>query len=166
MLIKLLKTLVYSRYTLSLKVLLSVFSKGIIDSFIDNSFQVTQLASINRCRLYLQVIHLSDITTGDGYRIDKSSYAGSVNKCLHTKYLWPVQSKPGNADWKEWRKSITIAFFVVLIALILPISYQLNEWDDEIPITRWYWCYDESTDTLYNSIKDILVWQYTTVHSR
>ena len=101
--------------------------------FIDNGFQGVQLVSINRCCLYLQVIHLSDITTDVGYRIDKLNYTGSINTCLHTECLYPVQGKLGNSDWIEWRKSTTTAFFVGLPDLIPPISYQLNDWDEEMP---------------------------------
>ena len=97
--------------------------------FIDNGFHGIQLASINRCRIYLQVITLSDISTGDGLRIDKSTYTGVKNTNIRTEYLWPVQGKPGKTDWVEWRRAIATVFFVGLPALILPTSYQLNEWD-------------------------------------
>ena len=50
--------------------------RNLIQCFIDNGLYGSQLASINRCQLYLQVLNLSDITKGDGLRIDKSSYSG------------------------------------------------------------------------------------------
>lgn len=46
--------------------------RNLMQCFIDNGFHSEQLTTINRCRLYLQVVTLSDISTGDGYYIDKS----------------------------------------------------------------------------------------------
>ena len=62
--------------------------------FIYNGLYGSQLASINRCQLYLQVFTLSDITTGDGLRIDKPSYSGLkiriqvLNTCCLFKMNW------------------------------------------------------------------------------
>ena len=66
--------------------------------FIDNIYQGLKLASINRGRLYLQVINLLDITTGHGYHIERSSYTELKNQCVYLEYLWPVQGNPGKAD--------------------------------------------------------------------
>ena len=59
--------------------------KNMMNSFIANGYHGAQLSAINRCRLYLQVHSLSNITTGDGIRIEKSSYNGqtySVRTCV------------------------------------------------------------------------------------
>ena len=48
--------------------------RNIMESFVNNGYHSHQLASINRCRIFLKVIHLSDITTGDGQYISRDAY--------------------------------------------------------------------------------------------
>jgi hypothetical protein len=56
--------------------------------------------AINRCRLFLQVMFLSDITSGDGKRIRKEYllYNGSAPRPQDSKWEWPRQ-KPTQNDW-------------------------------------------------------------------
>ena len=56
--------------------------KNIMQCFINNGYHSMQLASINRCQVYLKVIHLLEIMTGDRYCISKLCYYGR-----HTKYV-------------------------------------------------------------------------------
>ena len=50
--------------------------KNLMEWFTNIGFYGLELAAINRCRLYLQVIYLSDITTGDGKYISPATYDG------------------------------------------------------------------------------------------
>ena len=59
-----------------------------------------------------------------------------------------------------------MVFFVGVPSLILPTSYQLNEWDENINVTSWYWWYDETDDIINKRVTDTLAWQYTTTHDR
>lgn len=106
-------------------------NKNLMQCFIDKGYQVMQLASINRCRLYLQVVYLSDITTGGGYHIERSSYLGLKNQCLKSEYQWLFQRKSGKLDWIERRRANNSVFFVGLPVLITHTSYRLHMWDDK-----------------------------------
>ena len=59
--------------------------------------------SLNRCRLFLQVLFLSDITNGDGTHIrrDYLLYNGSSRRPQNSRWEWPLQ-KPTRSDWTRW----------------------------------------------------------------
>ena len=70
-----------------------------MDPFITNSLQGLQLVTINQCRLFMQDIHLFDITSNDSYCIRHLIYRGENIKCLRTQYMWPEQGPPGTKNW-------------------------------------------------------------------
>ena len=57
--------------------------KNIMASFIANGYCGLQLASINMCRFFLQTIHLSTITTGDGKEYAKNHIIGFTIHVRH-----------------------------------------------------------------------------------
>ena len=65
--------------------------------------------SLNRCRLFLQVLFLSDITTGDGNEIRKDylSYVASARHPHKSRWEWPLQ-KPTTNDWDRWKDALRI----------------------------------------------------------
>ena len=70
-----------------------------MELFISNGYHGVELDSINICRVYLQEIHRSDISTGSTKQIYNTSYQGTPNYCLITEYEWPTQDKPRRGDW-------------------------------------------------------------------
>ena len=105
-----------------------------------NVIQVYQLAAINQCRLFLRVIFLLDISTGDGLYIYRSTYNGKPNHWLSKIYEWPKQEgKPGKTNWYKWKRAIESTFDVSMLTLQLPLPYQLREWDEDIPPMKWQW---------------------------
>ena len=69
--------------------------------FTNNGIPGYTLAAVNRCRFYLKEVYLSDISTGDGFCIDSSTYNSQLNKCLSDTYDWPNQGKLGKMDWHK-----------------------------------------------------------------
>ena len=137
-----------------------------MDYFISNGYHGIQLAAINRCRLYLQVINLSDITIGEGKRIQYTSYHRICNTIMKTEYEWLVQKIHGRLDWIEWRREIDSVFYVSVPFLLLPSNYQLKNWDEDIPTSRWNWWYYEIKYIIYQSLISTLSWKYTTQHQQ
>ena len=131
-------------------------NKNLMQYFTNNGIHGYKLASVNRCRLYLKVVLLSDITTGDGMYIDQSIYDGASNNCLADIYNWPNQCKPGKLDWNEWKRALELTFDVSVNNLRLSESYQLNEWDEDIPSTVWPWWYCSIEDRLYTRYSSTL----------
>ena len=67
----------------------------------------TQKRKLNYCRLYLQVTHVSDITTSDG----KKLHHGIMHKQesfnnQHQTLNWPEQQIPDKPTWKLWNQTL------------------------------------------------------------
>ncbi|KAI2512751.1 hypothetical protein MHU86_1539 [Fragilaria crotonensis] len=72
-------------------------------------FQPAQIRRINYCRLYLQAVTVSDISTNNGLQLDMSKREGqfslysSVTQCVRVN-----QDRPSDAEWKLWKKANTL----------------------------------------------------------
>jgi hypothetical protein len=66
-------------------------------------FTTRELQDINRCRLYLQVFFLSDITDHSGHTIEDWVKQGH-NQNNNSKWEWPVQQRP--TSWKAWKQAV------------------------------------------------------------
>ena len=76
----------------------------IMKSIIEHGFSKTDTKKANRCRLYLQVHTLSDITNGKGNQFNIDQWNGIIN---HTRiHNWPTQSNPSKKIWRVWRRCI------------------------------------------------------------
>jgi hypothetical protein len=69
-----------------------------------------QLLWVNKCRLYLRVIYLSDIVTGDGTSIEDIAWLGSMRMHPQREESWPNQQNPPMRAWLLWRKVLKSAF--------------------------------------------------------
>jgi hypothetical protein len=64
---------------------------------------VPTLKSINKVRMQLQIVWLSDITTADGRCLDKRFIKpGSTLKRNH--YQWPLKHSLSTVDWQRWKR--------------------------------------------------------------
>jgi hypothetical protein len=66
------------------------------------------LKSFNRCRLFLGVFFVSELTTADGKSITRQSWQGSRER--FSPFLWPHQPNPGPKSWRLWRRLLARAF--------------------------------------------------------
>ena len=66
-----------------------------------HQFRPGQIKRINWCRLYLNVVTLSDIATAKGDYIEKQLYDGTP--CRHSTWHQVEQKKPDSESWKQWR---------------------------------------------------------------
>jgi hypothetical protein len=81
-----------------------------------DEFTRAQVLAINRCRVYLQVISLSDMTSNDGIFLLKSYYLGTEDPTRHW-LRWPRQMKPRKQDWEQWRRDLKMFFGTVTTML-------------------------------------------------
>jgi hypothetical protein len=85
------------------------------DSYImDTSTLVTMTRKeqilINRCRLFLQVECLSDISDAEGKKILDEWYSPDTTKSSRSLKQWPLQGNPGQEAWKLWKKFLHSSF--------------------------------------------------------
>jgi len=73
--------------------------------FIQGGFQGNDLQTLNRCRMYLQVIYLSKICIGSSTAIEKSWWDGH-RTLSYTSYVWPRVHKPTMANWNLWHQAL------------------------------------------------------------
>ena len=81
---------------------------AIMEKFIQMRLPTSTLTRINRCRLYLQVITLSDIVSADGTIVLPAAKQGNFIEERPSNISWPKQGYPTKADWSEWRKAISL----------------------------------------------------------
>ena len=68
--------------------------KCIMDKLARGSSSLNQLIQINACRLYLNIIHLSDIVNPDGKTINNNLLIGCKQNYPSSKLNWPHQKYP------------------------------------------------------------------------
>ena len=87
---------------------------------------IEEVMSINRCRLYLQVATISDITSVDGRYITEHAWKGERDPDRESRWIWPTQARPTKKEWAIWRSCIHLV-------------WQVNEDNstDGIPLGLW-----------------------------
>jgi hypothetical protein len=82
-----------------------------MEEFLDLSLTGKELLAINKCRIYLRVLTLSDITSGNGKYITNDAFIGRRRlRQSHHSYQWPNWEQPSYKEWKVWRKAIQSVF--------------------------------------------------------
>jgi hypothetical protein len=66
----------------------------IMPALLDLGLNMQELITLNRCRLYLQAMYLSDICTGDGLAISGDAWMGNCLEVPRKQSSWPRQQRP------------------------------------------------------------------------
>jgi len=82
----------------------------IIDLVTRHPFSTTELKHINQCRLYLQVIYLSDIFTFNGKQLEQWVWKQHIPHRT-SKWTWPQIAPPSTYQWNIWKTAIRTIFF-------------------------------------------------------
>ena len=67
------------------------------------------MKAINRCRMFLRVTTLSDITNGDGHTLHPNTF-NHVRFGKRDNWSWPPQGMPDTSDWKHWDAAVRTSF--------------------------------------------------------
>jgi len=113
----------------------------LMDYFISQKLSQHDLKKLNECRLFLQVITLSDIASADGRYIVPEVKAGSKIQFRESILTWPTQGRPGPASWRLWRQSLS--YLEERGRLITPLGPWISQ-----PHQQWKTYMDLRTDTL------------------
>ena len=100
--------------------------------------------AINRCRIYLQVHSLADITTGNGRYIRRSIVKG--NKSMNQgreNIIWPRWERPSPKDWTVWR-----TFLRSICTDRWLLRQPLGNWTT-FDHNNWKWFLSPNNDNLY-----------------
>jgi hypothetical protein len=96
-----------------------------------DEFSAKDLKEINRCRIYLRVFYISDISTHDGQRITDWARKGRRDGGRKSSWAWPVQQRP--TSWKAWKLALNSLAPDVCVVL------QLGDWlEHHHQQSEWY----------------------------
>jgi hypothetical protein len=110
--------------------------KYIMDKVVDSgAFMTPQLQQINRCRLYLDVSTVSDLTTANGKFIDTAISQGH-RTILSSVSRWHKtnQARPSSESWIQWIRVCCIwsrcdgSLFSPLTLWLMPGSQWRHAW--------------------------------------
>ena len=114
----------------------------------NEAFTENELTHINRCRLYLQVTTMADITNGNGMCIRQGVMKGTMTKLNEAYYQWPRQTLPGVHSWRLWRKALKLCFLRG-VGLYLHAGMQLGRWNDGEQ-DGWHWFYMRQNQRIFH----------------
>jgi hypothetical protein len=106
-----------------------------------HNFSPQQLREINSCRLYLQVITVSDIVNAQGTCILQSAIKGERESSRVSSLHWPNWQRP--SSWNSWRRLLHH------ISIRGRLVQELGDWVSSTHQV-WQWYYEASQDTDYH----------------
>ena len=119
--------------------------KLITQLLVQDGLEGVDLLWVNRCRLWLQVVSLADLTQGHHAQVSDSIWSGAA-PCSWNKHIdWPFQEKPPKKHWDLWRR--TLDRLLNLTQRCLPESHHLGPWTN-LP-SNWKWYFDPVNNLLY-----------------
>jgi len=119
--------------------------KELVRAFLQNGFRQPQLAALHWCQMHLQVLRLSDLTTGMGDRLLTNNW--KEYKPLQSEYTWPKAAKPSTSDWHIWDLALEKAFQA---GRNQRLPYPLG---DYLPTSNEGWYYDTIEQSLWFVLK-------------
>jgi len=108
-----------------------------------------ELKAIQRVRMEMGVVHLSDITSADGKKMDNNCFAIKHKIHIRNTYDWPIKHTVSKADYTTWRKFMKYVFRSIPNSLPTPLGswrqMSTNDWTD-----NWDFFVTENRDFLYH----------------
>jgi hypothetical protein len=109
-------------------------------------FKPAEIKRVNYCRLYLNVLLVSDIATAIGDFIDPLMYSGMATP-VSTKHS-VNQPKPNKKAWCQWRRLMRMLTATAWeLKLKKPLGKWIVPWDQKR--CDWPFLYDSSSDKLF-----------------
>jgi len=127
----------------------------LMDLVLQLNFDHSQLRQLNACRLYLQVLTVSDISTADGCHLLPSACNGNRDDHRISKLQWPNSVRPTN--WSAWNKLLQH------IGTGDRLSTPLGQWLAD-PHQQWSWFFNPATGSLFRKDLESSQWFSYTLH--
>ena len=131
-----------------------------MENFVRHGYKGPFLASLNRCRMYLQIVWLSDISDMEGKCIDKLAMQGCKSDYITTPHTWPIQMKPATKDWSKWRKALQQSLGLSRSSRRLPLGKHLGKWHHYVSPSHWKWRCSPNSATIYQYESGTIARQY------
>ena len=84
----------------------------LMEAFMKNNLiQKSTLGVLNRCRMYLKVFTLADITNSSGTKLRNDAWNGrQYHTSRDTEFQWPTWGRPSLQSWAMWRTALKVTF--------------------------------------------------------
>jgi hypothetical protein len=126
----------------------------LMDYLIGLKYKAIQLENLNRCRVFLQVLKLSDKVSADGKSIFLPTLNGYRLTDRRTTLTWPMQQRPSKAAWSLWPSAKKCLHQNRIL------HKPLTEWLVN-PHQNWFWYMDPNNSAFYHILSPS-EWQPTT----
>ena len=104
----------------------------------------------NQCRLYLHVISLADICTGDGLYICENAFKGTfIHGTSRNNISWPPRESPSRASWRIWSDCLIKLFCEGTNG---KLSSRLGSWYPIDSCYQWEWYINHSSSHLLHIV--------------
>jgi len=109
----------------------------LMEAFLQSEeFTATELQHLNACRMFLKVVRLSDIVSGDGKKLLKCYLQGLDHQKHHCSAgKWPRQHRPLPPKWTLWRRALRLLFSTTGSSNTL--RQPLGEWFNTMTVGEW-----------------------------
>ena len=112
--------------------------KSLMDiALTDKKWSNQEILCINRCRIYLRVETIAEVTNAFGTELLSSSYFCMEEGQGKESTMWPYQPRPGNHHRKIWQKFLDQLCQIPTLQLKQPLGI----WYDR-SLNRWNAYYD------------------------
>ena len=119
-----------------------------VTKFFDST---SDLASINRVRMFHGVVSLSDIATADGRRLNEEFLCSTEVDGRRNDFLWPIEHHVSSNDFTTWRRAMEYLFSSDNLHLQQPLGPFIldspTEW-----LAQWDWFVTNDRDFLYRQV--------------
>ena len=110
-----------------------------------------KLKILNKCRMYMRVILISDIARGDGIGLQSGVLQGLIR--VHSNLQWPDIEMPSAAEWKVW--SWAIRKYLIIDGKLVK---KLGSWENTLSHRIHEWTWTRKHQRLYQ--RDCDRWRY------
>ena len=125
----------------------------IMDKIMENRHQFSDkdIILINQCRIFLQVMFLSDMISGDGRVILDCFLAGTHPIDRQSQWKWPKQNNPSTIAWNQWRRALSIVLNIS--STNKRCNPRLGKWFPNRHMNMiWKFSYDSTTNLAYTRV--------------
>ena len=142
----------------------STLSEHFATAYINRKITKAEWGKANRCRVYLKVLTVGDIASGDGRSIDAGMKKGKFNISRARNLEWQTQGYPKKTDWYVWSKVLKESLLNPLGTLNSPLGRWLHH-ADKIYKEEWEWWIDKDKNCLFRLVKGKW-YQFNSVYRR
>ncbi len=114
----------------------------LMEWLLTKNLKANEIRLLNSCRLYLQVVTLSDIVSANGLYILPEIKAGKTLADRQSNWDWPTQGRPTTVAWSLWNDQLSSLEHKG--KLKIPLGRWIN-WTHQ----QWTTCLDPQTRTLF-----------------